>query len=165
MSFKFQVPGSKLRLLNFEFNVRLTKLFLLFTFYFLLFTFACSIPNLEGNDCNEARNAVREFYSYHFGNDMKFTKENLKQREKFLTDKLKQKLENQPESATDYFTATDDYPKAFRVGNCQEVETDKKVNLQVVLFWKSDTRSEQKEVHVEIIKNKDQWLINKIEAK
>ncbi len=125
----------------------------------------CSIPNLETPECGEARNTVKEFYSYHFGNDMKFTRDNLKPREKFLSNELKQKLASQPDSATDYFTATDDYPKAFRVGSCEAIEANKKVDIQVLLFWKSDTRSEQREVHVEVINVNDNWLINKVESK
>lgn len=136
-------------------------MFCIFNFAFLIFS-ACSIPNLESQDCTEARNTVKELYSYHFGNDMKFTGENLKQRERFLSDSLKQQLENQPESAIDYFTATDDYPKTFRLGKCEVVEVDKKVNVQIVLFWKTDTRSEQKEVQGEVVKQNDDWLVNKI---
>ncbi len=165
MSPKSKVQSPKLRLANFEFNARLTKLFLPFTFYFLLFTFACSVPNLETPECTEARNTVKEFYSYHFGNDMKFTRDNLKQREKYLSNDLKQKLDNQPDGTTDYFTATDDYPKAFRLGGCETVEPNKKVNIQVLLFWKSDTRSEQREIHVEGINQNNSWLINKVESK
>ena len=147
-----------------SFKFRMTNLFLLFTFYFLLFTFSCSIPNLETPECGEARNVVKEFYSYHFGNDMKFTKENLKPREKFLSNELKQKLASQPESATDYFTATDDYPKAFRLGSCEMIEKDKKVNMQILLFWKTETRSEQREIHVEVIKENDKWLIDDVNS-
>ena len=120
---------------------------------------------MESRECTEARNTVKEFYSYHFGNDMKFTKENFGRREKFLSDELKRKLETQPESATDYFTATDDYPKAFRVGGCQAVEPNKKVTMQVLLFWKTDTRSEQREIHVEVVKENDKWLVNGISNK
>lgn len=154
MSPKSKVQSPKLRSVIF--------ICLLFS---VVFQLSCSIPNLETNDCTEARNTVKELYSYHFGNDMKFTKENLKQREKYLTDELKQKLENQPESAVDYFTATDDYPKAFRLGKCEVVEANKKVNIQIVLFWKTETRSEQKEVQVEAIKQNNDWLVNKVESK
>ncbi len=165
MSPKSKIQSPKFGLPNLEFNVRLTKLFLLFTFYFLLFTFACSIPNLETPECSEARNTVKEFYSFYFGSDMKFMKDNLKQRERYLSNELKQKLENQPDGATDYFTATDDYPKAFRLGDCKTVELNKKVNIQILLFWKTDTRSEQREIYVEVIKENAKWLINKVESK
>lgn len=139
-------------------------IFSIFSFAFSTFT-GCSIPNLESQDCTEARNTVKELYSYHFGNEMKFTKENLKPLEKFLTDDLKKQLESQPESAVDYFTATDDYPKAFRLGKCSDVEPDKKVIMQVLLFWKTETRSEQKEIQVEVVKQNNNWLVGKVESK
>jgi hypothetical protein len=92
---------------------------------------------------------------------MKPSDENLELREKFLTDELKQELLNQRDGAKDYFTATDDYPKAFRVGSCA-VENENKTVFQVVLFWRDDTRSQQREIKVETIKQNDKWLINKI---
>jgi hypothetical protein len=128
------------------------------------FSIGCSIPNLEKPECAAARQTVREFYSYHFGNDMKPSEENLRQREKFLTARLKQNLAAQSDGKKDYFTETDDYPKAFRVGSCEAASTDKTV-FEVVLFWKDDTRSEQREIKVETVKQNDKWLINKVENK
>ena len=134
-----------------------------FTFCILLLAFstACSIPNLDKPQCAASRETVKEFYSYHFGSDMKPSKENLQASGKFLSDELKRSLAAQSETAIDYFTATDDYPKAFRVGNCEVVDDDKTV-FQIVFFWKTDTRNEQREVKVETIKQNDQWLINKV---
>jgi len=128
------------------------------------FAIACSIPNLEKPECTAARQTVKEFYSYHFGNDMKPSKENLEQRAKFLTADLKQTLAAQPEEKIDYFTETDDYPKAFRVGGCN-VSSDNKTVFQVLFFWKDDNRSEQREAAVETVKQNNQWLINKVEKK
>lgn len=151
---------------NLKFHIsKMQSLIFGFLLLIVLCQINCSIPNLQSSECIEAQNTVKELYSYHFGNDMKFTKENLKQREKYLTAELKQQLENQPDSAIDYFTATDDYPKAFRLGDCKTAEPGKKVNIQVVLFWKSETRSEQKEVRVEVVKQNDNWLVNKVEIK
>ncbi len=151
---------------NLKFNTsKLQSVIFGFMLLIFLCQMNCSVPNLQSPECIEAQNTAKELYSYHFGNDMKFTKVNLKQREKYLTNELKQQLESQPESAIDYFTATDDYPKAFRLGDCETVEPGKKVNIQVVLFWKSETRSEQKEVRVEVVKQNDNWLVNKVEMK
>ncbi|MGI8787073.1 MAG: DUF3828 domain-containing protein [Pyrinomonadaceae bacterium] len=139
-------------------------------FYFLLFTCgaflllafaACSIPNLEKPECKEARDTLKEFYSFHFGGDMKPSKENLQPQEKFLTEELKRDLAAQPVGATDYFTQTDDYPKAFRVGGCEIISPTKTV-FEVVLFWKSETRSEQREIKVEAVKENEKWLVNKV---
>ncbi len=123
---------------------------------------SCSIPNLEKHECTAAREAVRDFYSYHFGNDMKFTRVNLRQREKFLSRQLIKNLSAKDESAFDYFTATDDYPKAFRVGGCTVVEAERRAKLGVALFWKTDTRSEQKEIGVEAIEEDGKWVIDKV---
>jgi hypothetical protein len=136
----------------------------LYIFCILRFAFliGCSVPNLEKPECTAARLVTREFYSYHFGNDMKPSKENLKLRARFLTDELKQNLAAQADGKIDYFTATDDYPKAFRVGGC-EVANENKTVFEVVLFWKDDARSEQREIKVETVKQNDNWLINNVE--
>lgn len=124
----------------------------------------CSIPNLEKPECTAARQTVKELYSYHFGNDMKFTRENLEGREKFLTGELAGNLSKINDGATDYFTGTasDDHPKTFRVGECTLIEPEKRVNFGVVLFWKTDTRSEQKEIRVEAARENDRWLVDKV---
>ena len=128
---------------------------------FALFLAACgSIPNLEKPECEQARNSVREFYSVHFGNDMKPSEDYLKRREKFLTTDLKNSIAQNLSDKRDYFTATDDYPKAFRVGTCEVVAPDKTL-FGVLLFWKDDTRNEQREIKVEAVKENDRWLINK----
>ncbi|MBK8464805.1 MAG: hypothetical protein IPL32_03160 [Chloracidobacterium sp.] len=93
---------------------------------------------------------------------MRPSAENLKAREQFLTSELISSLSASTETAKDYFTATENYPKAFRVGECK-LESDDKATLQVLLLWRDDTKSEQKEVHVEAVKVGDKWLINKVQ--
>jgi hypothetical protein len=92
---------------------------------------------------------------------MRMTPENLKGRQQFLTTELFNSLSAAGESDTDYFTATDKYPKAFRVGSCTSDADDKAV-LQVVLLWRTDTENDQKEVKVEALKTGDKWLVNKV---
>ncbi|MEO6655800.1 MAG: hypothetical protein ABIO36_06920, partial [Pyrinomonadaceae bacterium] len=125
--------------------------FLLFCILYVAYCIsACSIPNLEKPQCMAARDNVKRFYSYHFGNDMHPSPENLKARQAFLTSELIKSLLDSNETAKDYFTATDNYPKAFRVGECK-LDADDRVTLQIVLLWRDETKSEQKEVHVETI--------------
>jgi hypothetical protein len=134
---------------------------LLFTFAFLLFTFACSVPNLESPECTDSRLAVKQFYSFHFANEMKFSADNLKQREKFLTPEFAKLMESLT-SENDVFTInSSDLPKAFRIGECKVIEPTK-TNLEIVLFWRDDIRSEQKNIHVEAVKQADKWLLNKV---
>ena len=122
---------------------------------------SCSLPSLEKPQCTAARDVVKRFYSFHFGNDMHPSADNFKAREQFLTSELISGLSASTETAKDYFTATEDYPKAFRVGSCTS-ESDDKAVLQVLLLWRNDARNEQREVHVETVKVGDKWLINKV---
>jgi hypothetical protein len=135
----------------------------LILFCILHFTFciSCSIPNLESPECGEAQNTVREFYSFHLGNDMKPSAENLKLREKFLSKELFKTLSASNETAKDYFTKTDDYPKASRTGGCEAAQPGKTI-FEVLLFWKDDKRDEQRKIKIEAIKENDKWLINKV---
>ncbi len=131
-------------------------------FAFCLLPFAtCSVPNLESGECQQARDPVKRFYSYHFGNDMKNSPENVKKLSEFLSADLQKQLENQPETATDYFTQTDDYPKAFRAGGCETIAPDR-AGFGILLFWKDDTRSEQRKINVEVVKENEKWLVDKV---
>ena len=164
MSFKFQVSGFRFQISDFNFKFLNAKPFLLFTFYFLLFTCAaCSMPNLEKPECTEARQTIKEFYSLHFGNEMKPSEEYLEKREKYLTDNLKFFISKNLQGKHDYFTLTEDYPKAFRIGECEVIESNKTV-FQVVFFWKDDTRSEQRETKVEAVKENGKWLITGVKG-
>ncbi len=160
MSSKFKVNSSKFFRHNLKLDVQKVLPTLLFTFYFLLFTSACSIPNLEKPECTAARQTIREFYSMHFGTDMKPSEEYLVKREKYLSDRWKFFISKNLQNKHDYFTLTDDYPKAFRIGECEVVAPDKTV-FQVLFFWKDDTRTEQRETKVELIKENENWLINR----
>ena len=122
---------------------------------------SCSIPSLEKPQCTAARDTVKRFYSLHFGNDMHPSPENLKASKQFLTSDLIKALSTSSETTKDYFTATDNYPKAFRVGSCTS-DSEDKATLQIVLLWRDDTKSEQKEVYVETVLVGDKWLINKV---
>ena len=123
---------------------------------------ACQLPVLESPDCSSARNSIREFYSFHFGNDMRPSVEGLNAQKRFLTPKLFESLVNSLDQRTDYFTSTvDDYPKAFRVGACKSSDARNAV-VEVLLFWKDDNRSEQRSVNVEAVKTEDRWLVSKV---
>ena len=138
------------------------NLFHLFWILYCLFCLSsCSVPNLEKPQCAAGRDVVKRFYSFHFGNEMSPSVKNLEAREKFLTSGLFQELSGSHEEKRDYFTATDDYPRAFRVGECTALSEDKAM-LQVVLLWRNDVRTEQKEVKVEAVKSGDKWLINAV---
>ena len=129
---------------------------------------SCSIPNLEEADCRDARDRVREFYSFHFGNDMHLTEESVRLREKYLTRRLVNDLLNDavalPVKTTEYFTATptDDPPKAFRVGECKVVQPGETVQFDILLFWKDDVRTEQRHISTSVKKENNNWLIDSV---
>jgi hypothetical protein len=133
-----------------------------FAYAFLLFTFnACSIPNLESPECTDSRLAVKQFYSFHFDNDMRFSIDNLKKREKFLTPEFANVLRDTTGENDVFTTNSTDIPKAFRIVECKVIEPTK-TSLELVLFWRDDVRSEQKNIHIEAVKQSDKWLLNKV---
>lgn len=119
------------------------------------------MPNLAEPECTASRGVVKEFYSYHFGNEMRFSQENLKPREKFLTPEFVKSLQVLQTENDPFTTNNTDFPKAFRIGKCEVAAPDKTI-FEVVLFWRDDTRSEQKIIKAEVIKQNEKWLINKI---
>jgi hypothetical protein len=138
------------------------KLFsILFLSVFSVASTACSIPNLEGAECSEARTAVKQFYSFHFAHDMRPTPESLKLRERFLTPDLARAMASAPETSRDYFTATDQAPKTFKIGKC-EAKDATHAEFEVQLYWRDDIETVQKHVHAEAVKTGDAWLINKV---
>ena len=128
---------------------------------------ACSIPNLEPQSCIDARTSVREFYSFHFGNGLGFGDEDLDKRQHYLTPELYDSLRVPPRDGPpgiDPFTRTDhDPPKAFRVGECEEVDPQSAV-FEVLLFWKDDVRSEERKITVAVAKRNEHWLIDRVSA-
>lgn len=129
-----------------------------------LILFGCSQPVLESEECIASRDSVKSFYSFHFGNDMKPTEENLKKRSKYLSSELNTKLSEASKSERDYFTQTDDYPKAFRAGKCSS-NANGSALFEILLFWRSDEQDSQREIHLEAIKENESWVINKVSSK
>ena len=126
------------------------------------FAYGCSIPNLEKPECTEARDAVKQFYSFHFGNDMHPSAENLKMRERFLTPKLYERLSNQSPGAVDYFTGSDNYPRTFKIGACRaNNHTDTDFNLQI--YWRDDSATVQKTILVNAVEIKSEWKIDSVQ--
>jgi hypothetical protein len=128
-----------------------------------LCSMSCSMPVLESPECQDAREAVRQFYSFHYANDIAPTEENLKARQKYLTPELYQTLASEKRDK-DYFTLSETPPKAFRVAACTMVDPAK-TELGVHLFWKDETTTTQNEIEVEAVKQGDTWLVNKVTPK
>lgn len=95
---------------------------------------------------------------------MKFSADSLVHRKKFLSDSLSASLNSVKEGVDPFTTGTSDIPKAFRVGECKELSNEK-TEFQILLFWRDDTRSEQKEIKVEAIIEAGKWVIDTIAYK
>jgi hypothetical protein len=122
----------------------------------------CQIPVLESAECRDAKNYVREFYSFHVGNDMHPSPQGLELRKQFLTPQLANSLASATDEQTDYFTQTvNDYPRAFQVAGCTSKDANSAI-VEVLLFWKDDVRTEQRSLSVEVVKSEDRWLVNKV---
>lgn len=137
---------------------RLTTLCFLLT---ALCSLSCSVPVIESPECQASREAMKRFYSLHFGSDMKPTAENLEARKGYLTDELAAQLQSSLNSTKDYFTNSENYPKAFQVGTCK-AETPEKTDVTVLLYWRENEQNYQREVTAELLKRGDKWLINKV---
>ncbi len=129
---------------------------------FGIIALSCSLPNLETAQCAEARNSVKRLYSLHFANQQTPTDEYLRAREGLLSERLAATLSASEPEQRDYFTGTDDFPKAFRVGTCT-AKNEGSAAFQVVLLWRDDTRNEQNEVIVHTSKERDRWVIDSVE--
>jgi hypothetical protein len=125
------------------------------------FAVSCEIPVIESQDCSEAQIAVREFYSYHFDGDMAINAKELERLKKYMTPQAAKELEG-TETENDIFTTNStDHPKAFRIGSCKLEQPDT-ARLSVLLFWRSDERTEQREINIEAKKIDGKWLFNKV---
>lgn len=136
-------------------------------FCILNFTFCiagCGVPNLESADCTAARAAAKQFYSFHFANDMKATSENLKARQKFLTPRYFEMLSGADLGDKDPFTMTSEFPRTFKIGECRE-DPPASVDLQVQLYWRDDESTVQREVTASIVKQNDTWLLDSVGSK
>ena len=129
----------------------------------LLFVLSsCGVPNLEPPECSAARTAVREFYSFHFGNEMKFSAESLDRRERFLSPSLTEQVSKAREGTDPFTTGDADLPKAFRAGECR-VLAPGRTQFDLLIFWKDDVRTEQRTLKVEAVRTENGWLVDKIE--
>ncbi len=130
---------------------------------FLLMTVACEVPSLETSECTAARVGVREFYSFHFGNDMAFSTENLDLRKRFLSDAMLERVSGTPDGIDPFTTGDADFPRAFRVGKC--TETDGRQVFDVLIFWRTDEENIQRKITAAMVRADDKWLIDQIDTK
>jgi hypothetical protein len=98
---------------------------------------------------------------------MRPTLENLELRDRFLTRsgrfRFGKATGGMPETKIDPFTLTENFPKAFRVGDCVVVSPEQEVRFQLLLFWKDDVRSEERSVTVTAKNEEGSWRIDSVD--
>jgi hypothetical protein len=124
---------------------------------------SCKLPSLESPQCNEASLAVRQFYSFHLGNDMTPTEQNLIARERYLMTDFYHRLLSVKHEKTDPFTYSDEYPKTFKIGACVANDADHAL-VQVQIYWQQEHGSTkdttQEDLKVDATRVADgKWLI------
>jgi hypothetical protein len=119
----------------------------------------CSIPNLEGQSCTEARDTVKEFYSWYLGTDPE-----ARSRQKDIYDRYVSAdfRGTSNENGDPFFLATST-PTTFKIGKCGAIG-DSKVEMQVQLYWRSDNKTDQHEVYAETVKKDNKWLIEEVRS-
>jgi hypothetical protein len=148
-------------------NAKRTMRNLLLKFCILYSAFCivgCGVPNLDPPQCVEARTSVKQFYSFHFGNEMRPTPENFKLRERFLTKRFNSMLTTASESEVDPFTITREFPRTFKIGECN-ANSPTSVDFQVQLYWRDDEQTVQQEVVAYSVKENDSWLVDSVGSK
>jgi hypothetical protein len=122
---------------------------------------ACGAPALSSEECIAARPSVREFYGYHFGNDMSFTPETLTARERFLSAGFRERLKQVPGPGDPFTTGTEDVPRAFRVGDCTS-DPEGRTKFEILIFWRDEDRTEQRTIIAEAVNENGTWLIDRV---
>lgn len=122
-----------------------------------LFAAACSIPNLETAQCSEARDVVKEFYSWYLGTDPTQLEQQPEVLDRFISPKFAQSV-----GGIDPFFLSDTPPTTFKVGRCETVDEDH-LRLQVQLYWRYERQIEQKEVFADVVRSDNKWFIEKVE--
>jgi hypothetical protein len=135
-------------------------------FFCLLLTaycqLSCSIPNMESQQCSEARDSVKEFYSWYLGTDAEQRKKQPEIYKKYIAERSQL---NASGAGIDPFFNSETAPTTFKIGQCEAVD-DSHTNIQVQLYWRySEQKVDQKELYVDTIKNGDRWQIEKIESR
>jgi hypothetical protein len=120
---------------------------------------SCSLPSLESGECSQARDTVKQFYSWYLGTETGEKDKHPEIFNKYVSSEFL--VGHGKSSGNDPYFLSPTFPKTFKIGVCKQIDAQK-VDMQVQLYWRDDAKTVQKEVHVETVKASDKWLINKI---
>lgn len=120
---------------------------------------ACSIPNLESPQCTEARDSVKEFYSWYLGTDAEARGKQREIYDRFVSHSFAAKS-----GPLDAYYLSETVPTTFKIGKCEPVD-DSHAKVQVQLYWRQERKTDQKEVYAKTVKNEDKWLIESVDSR
>lgn len=124
---------------------------------------SCGVPNLESQECTDARISLRAFYSFHF--DLGVTGdpvEDLVARRRFLTTELGNKISVLTNPEKDPYTLSDSLPTTFKLGECSSRGANAVFRVQV--YWRDDHSTVQKDFYTAMKKADSGWLLDEISA-
>ena len=128
-------------------------------FVFLVLS-GCSIPNLEGQQCTEARDTAHDFYFWYLGTEPIVRDKQQDVYNRFIDPDF----HSAAGANSDPFFLSDTTPTTLKIGKC-ESKDDSHVEMQIQLYWRHDGKTDQKEVYAEVAKTGDKWLIHKVESR
>ena len=116
---------------------------------------------METQQCAEARDSVKEFYSWYLGTE---AAQRAKQPDVFKKFISSGSSLNTAGGENDPFFNSATPPTTFKIGKCEMVDPTH-TNIQVQLYWREESKTEQKEVYADTVKSGDRWQIDKIESR
>ena len=123
---------------------------------------SCSIPNLETAQCSEARDSVKEFYSWYSGTESEDRAKQPEVFKKYISSESP--LNSAGGEKIDPFFNSATPPTTFKIGKCEMVDGTH-TNIQVQLYWRQEAKTDQREVYADTVKSGDRWQIEKIESR
>ncbi len=147
-----------------------------FSFCVILLAFLpiVSFSQLPDKASAGAAATVKAFYTFHFNNKFDYSRQGLKQRQRWLDASLYQLLlaedkrskanstQNRvPELNGDPFTNSQEYPNSFQIGDTR-LEYAKAI-VEVVFVWQDKGKVvEERNIEIELSKTKSVWKIANI---
>ena len=134
----------------------------IFTLCFSLIAFClldCRVPTLESPQCSEAADQIKEFYSWYLGTDREMRNKQSEVSSRFVSPGFQTDVAE----GTDPFFRSTSPPTTFKIGKCESMN-ETRGKIQVQLYWRLESRTDQKEVYADIQKSGDRWLIEKVEG-
>lgn len=125
-------------------------------------SWSCSIPNMQSQQCSEASDSVKEFYSWYLGTDPAQRAKEPEVLKKYISPDFSVDLTDQGVSEPYFLSAV--LPTTFKVGKCEMVDPTHS-NVQVQAYLRQDERTDQWEVYADTVKNGDHWQIERIEKR